>query len=130
MHWGDVWRSIACTGGCVEVCSLQSLRTTFQQLLLAHGAPLYLKNADQKTACDLAIEGKQLIISKLLESKMVLVQVCIRGEGRGRGEGGRGEGGRGRGGGKWGRGGGRGEGGRGRGRGEGEGGGGMYPSQF
>lgn len=45
------------------------------QLLLAHGAPLFMKNTDQKTACDLAVEGKQLIISKLLESKMVLVQV-------------------------------------------------------
>ena len=43
------------------------------QLLLAHGAPLFVQNVAEQTPCDVAWEAKQLIIAKLLESKMVLV---------------------------------------------------------
>jgi len=41
--------------------------------LLAHGAPLFVQNVAGQTPCDVAWEAKQLIIAKLLESKMVLV---------------------------------------------------------
>ena len=41
------------------------------QLLLARGAPLFVCNVAGQTPCDVAWESKQLIIAKLLESKMV-----------------------------------------------------------
>ena len=43
------------------------------QLLLAHGSDLFAKNVFGKTPSDLAEEGKQIIILKLMESKMVFV---------------------------------------------------------
>jgi len=42
------------------------------ELLLAHGAPLFVQNVAGQTPCDVAWEAKQLIIAKQLESKMVL----------------------------------------------------------
>ena len=41
------------------------------QLLLARGAPLFVRNVAGQTPCGVAWESKQLIIAKLLESKMV-----------------------------------------------------------
>lgn len=40
-------------------------------MLLAHDAPLFVQNVAGQTPCDVAAESKQLIIAKLLESKMV-----------------------------------------------------------
>ena len=45
--------------------------STFLQLLVARGAPLFVRNVAGQTPCDVAWESKQLIIAKLLESKMV-----------------------------------------------------------
>ena len=48
------------------------LHDPLTQLLLAHGAPLFVQNVAGQTPCDVAWEAKQLIIAKQLESKMVL----------------------------------------------------------
>eukprot|EP00731_Ephydatia_muelleri_P020036 Em0012g861a len=45
---------------------------TCVEILLAHGAPLHVRNAAGQTPCDVAVQAKQLIIAKLLESRMVL----------------------------------------------------------
>ena len=52
------------------------LHDSLPQLLLAHGAPLFVQNVAGQTPCDVAWEAKQLIIAKQLESKMVLT-VCL-----------------------------------------------------
>lgn len=56
LHWA------ACTGlkRCVE-------------LLLAHGAPLFVENNDKLTPCDLAMRSNHHDIAQLLESRMVFV---------------------------------------------------------
>ena len=43
------------------------------QLLLAHNAPLFVYNIAGQTPCEAAGDAKQLIIAKLLESKMVFM---------------------------------------------------------
>lgn len=53
------------------------------QILLAHGAPLFVRNIAGQTPCDAAGSAKQLIVAKLLESRMVLTVRCgEEGEGR------------------------------------------------
>ncbi|XP_044263786.1 ankyrin repeat and IBR domain-containing protein 1-like [Tribolium madens] len=41
------------------------------ELLLAHGAPLFIENNDKLTPCDLAMRGSHHDIARLLESRMV-----------------------------------------------------------
>ena len=41
------------------------------QMLLACGAPLFVKNIAKQTPLDAAVEAKQSIIANFLESKMV-----------------------------------------------------------
>lgn len=41
------------------------------ELLLAHGAPLFVENNDKLTPCDLAMRGSHHDIARLLESRMV-----------------------------------------------------------
>jgi ankyrin repeat/IBR domain-containing protein 1 len=43
------------------------------ELLLAHGAPLFIENNDKLTPCDLAMRGSHHDIARLLESRMVFV---------------------------------------------------------
>jgi ankyrin repeat/IBR domain-containing protein 1 len=43
------------------------------ELLLAHNAPLFVYNIAGQTPCEVAGDAKQLIIAKLLESKMVFM---------------------------------------------------------
>jgi ankyrin repeat/IBR domain-containing protein 1 len=43
------------------------------ELLLAHNAPLFVHNIAEQTPCEAAGDAKQLIIAKLLESKMVFM---------------------------------------------------------
>ena len=45
----------------------------FLQVLLAHGAPLFVRNIAGQTPCEAAWSAKQLIVAKLLESRMVLL---------------------------------------------------------
>ncbi|KAL5489407.1 hypothetical protein EMCRGX_G018496 [Ephydatia muelleri] len=44
------------------------------EILLAHGAPLFVRNIAGQTPCDAAGSAKQLIVAKLLESRMVLTK--------------------------------------------------------
>lgn len=41
------------------------------ELLLSHGAPLFIENNDKLTPCDLAMRGSHHDIARLLESRMV-----------------------------------------------------------
>lgn len=41
------------------------------ELLLAHGAPLFIENNDRFTPCDVAMKNNQHDIAQLLESRMV-----------------------------------------------------------
>ena len=43
------------------------------QVLLAHGAPLFVHNIAGQTPCEAAWNAKHLIVAKLLESRMVLL---------------------------------------------------------
>ena len=50
------------------------------QLLVAHDAPLFVKNIAGQMPCDVAWKAKEIIIAKQLESKMVLdvrLFVCV-----------------------------------------------------
>lgn len=48
------------------------------KLLVAHDAPLFVKNIAGQMPCDVAWNAKEIIIAKQLESKMVLdVRLCV-----------------------------------------------------